>query len=958
MFKGIYIRKSVADFFRRLNIRILILVLLFIAMACIWIYRLFDLQIVNGEDYLNNFQLRIRREVTISSTRGNIFDRNGNLLAYNELAYAVTIKDVYEDSSGKDERLNETIGAVIDILDRNGDTITWDFDIVIGEDGSYEYTVSDTSLLRFLADIYGYASTDSLTYEERSKTAQEAVMDLAERYEIGAPEDLDDPDSEFVPGEGYSAERLLQMVIVRYNLSLNNFQKYISTSIASDVSDQTVADIMENSDQLQGVSIEEETIRKYVDGEYFSQIIGYTGKVSTDELAQLRETSSSYDSNDIVGKAGIEASMESQLQGEKGSKTVFVDSVGKELEVTDQVEPTAGNDVYLTIDKDLQEAATDILERRLATILLAKIRNIKEFDTSSNSSSSNIVIPIYDVYYAVINNNVIDIDHFAEEDAQENEQAVYASFLTYREALWETMYEELYERRTPYEDLSREYQVYESNLVSMLYNNGVIDRSLISEDDETYQNWTTNETISLAEYLEYAIAQNWVDVTKLSLDGKYADSEQVFDAIYSYSKETLEKSRDFSKRIYRYMLLNDVISGAQICHILMEQELVEVPEAERASFEAGGESAYDFMINRIENLDLTPAQLNLDPYSGSMVITDVNTGEVLALVSYPSYDNNRMSNGVDAAYYASLRENLSTPLINYSTQQRTAPGSTFKMVSATAGLMDGVITLDSLVDCTGTFDKTQNPPHCWIYPNGSHGLLNVTGAIKNSCNIFFYEVGYRLGELGGVYSSDLGVTKLQKYADMYGLSDTSGIEIEEASPQMASEDAIRSAIGQADSGYTTVGLARYVTTVANSGTCYNLTLLQKVEDSTGEVILNNSATIRNVIEMDQSYWDAIHLGMRQVVEDKTYFDDMPINVAGKTGTAQETTTRPNHALFVCYAPYEQPEIAIATRVANGYTSDYAAQITEDVLKYYFDVEDRDTLMSTQTQMESGNINAD
>lgn len=928
-----------------------------IGLACGWTYRLFQLQIVNGENYLNNFQLRIRREVTIPSTRGNIYDRNGNLLAYNELAYSVTIKDVYEDTSFRDKQINETIGKVIDILDGNGDSITGDFNIILNEDGQFEYNVSDTSLLRFLADIYGHASTDDLTYEEKTRTARDAVMDLAERYELGEKEDPEDSSSEFVPGKGYSDKRLLQMVIVRYNLSLNNFQKYLSTSIASDVSEQTVADIMERSDDLLGVDIEEETVRKYVDSTYFSQIIGYTGKVSTEELKELQKTNADYTSSDIVGKAGIEASMEEQLQGTKGSKTVFVDSVGKELQVTDEEDPVAGNDVYLTIDKDLQEAATDILERRLASILVAKIRNIKEFDTSTNSSSSNIVIPIYDVYFAVINNNVVSTSHFAQEDAGETEKAVYSTFKTYAASLWDTLEKELYTAKTPYNKLTKEYKTYESYLVSALYDKGVLDRSLINEEDETYQNWTTNETISLTEFLEYAIAQNWVDVTKLSIESKYADSAQVFDALWKYTRDLLSQDSDFTKKIYKYMILNDVISGSQICQILMEQDLVNVQEAERASFEAGTESAYDFMIARIQNLDLTPAQLNLDPYSGSMVITDVNSGEVLALVTYPSYDNNRMSNGVDAEYYASLRNNLSRPLINYATQQKTAPGSTFKPVSATAGLMEGVITLDTLVDCTGTFEKIQPSPHCWIYPS-SHGNLDVSGAIQNSCNIFFYEVGYRLGEVGNTYSSDVGVTKLQKYADMFGLSDTSGIEIEEASPQMASEDAVRSAIGQSDSGYTTVGLARYVTTVANSGTCYNLTLLQKVEDSSGNTLLSNSATIRNIIDMDQRYWNAIHLGMRKVVQDKSYFDDMPIAVAGKTGTAQETTTRPNHALFVCYAPYESPQIAIATRVANGYTSDYAAQITEDVLKYYFNVEDRDDLLDTGTQMNSGNISAD
>ena len=111
--------------------------------------------------------------------------------------------------------------------------------------------------------------------------------------------------------------------------------------------------------------------------------------------------------------------------------------------------------------------------------------------------------------------------------------------------------------------------------------------------------------------------------------------------------------------------------------------------------------------------------------------------------------------------------------------------------------------------------------------------------------------------------------------------------------------------------------------------------------------------------MPDSYWNAIHLGMRQVVQDKPYYTNLGVNVAGKTGTAQESANRPNHSLFVCYAPYEKPEIAIATRIANGYTSAYAAQITKDALVYYFDLMDEDEIISGTAQtLQDGAINAD
>lgn len=405
------------------------------------------------------------------------------------------------------------------------------------------------------------------------------------------------------------------------------------------------------------------------------------------------------------------------------------------------------------------------------------------------------------------------------------------------------------------------------------------------------------------------------------------------------------------------MIRDNAISGRQVCLILLEQSIINIEEEEAARFTSGLVSPYEFMLDRIRNLDITPAQLALDPHSASLVLTNVNTGEVLALVSYPGYDNNRMANGVDAEYFASLRNDLSTPMINYATYQKTAPGSTFKMVVATAALMEGVIDIPTTINCTGTFDKIeQQPPHCWN--RSGHGSLNITGAIQHSCNILFYEVGYRLGTVGERYMTDVGLQKLEKYADMYGLTETSGVEIEESSPQISDIDPVRSAIGQGTNNFTTAGLARYITTVANSGICYNLTLLDKLTDHNDELITDYEAKVRNTIDMDSAYWDAIHTGMRRVIESKAYYSDLSVNVAGKTGTAQESRSRPNHAVFVCYAPYENPEIAMAVRVANGYTSDYAAQIAKDVIKYYYDLADEDEIAGKAEALTGGSLNAD
>jgi penicillin-binding protein 2 len=170
-----HIKKSILSFLGRINLRLWILAAIFIVLAVIWIDRLFSLQIINGESYLNNFQLKIRRTVSTAGTRGNIYDRNGNVLAYNELTYSVTMQDSYA-TDGHDKNLNSTISKVIDMVEGNGDSITADFDISMNSEDEYTFTVSDTALLRFLADVYGHASVDDLLYQEKTKSAPEVVQ--------------------------------------------------------------------------------------------------------------------------------------------------------------------------------------------------------------------------------------------------------------------------------------------------------------------------------------------------------------------------------------------------------------------------------------------------------------------------------------------------------------------------------------------------------------------------------------------------------------------------------------------------------------------------------------------------------------------------------------------------------------------------------------------------------------
>ncbi len=928
--------------------------------AGILIYRVFSLQIVKGQSYLDDFQLKIEKERSIDSARGNIYDRNGNILAYNELAYSVTIEDVYESGRFKNRNINNTLFTVIKMIEGNGDSVFSDYEVILNDNGEYEFSVSGTRLLRYLADIYGYVSIDSLELKERNATPDEVVEYLCstKKYSIGTYEDPEDYKT-FVPCKGYTKEEILKLIVIRDAMSANSYQKYIPTVIATDVSDETVAVIMENLDGLDGISIAEDTVRRYVAGEYFSQIIGYTGKASAEELEELKLINPEYAANDIIGKTGIEQTMETTLQGTKGSETVYVDNLGRVIESTDYIEPIAGNDVYLTIDKDLQMAAYNILEQNIAGILVSKIRNIREYTPGENASSANIVIPIYDVYFALFDNNIIDISHFSKEDAQEYEILVWEKFVTQQAAVMDRLFEEMHEKNTVYSKLSKEYQSYQTYIVNdLLIDKGILISDSIDSEDETYLAFKAGG-ISMSEYLKYAISNGWIDVSKLDVVSDYADSQEIYDKLSDYIQETLPTQKEFSKLIIKYLIKTDKISGKMICNLLWEQEIIAISEDKIDDLNNGRQSAYNFMVERIKNLEITPAQLALDPYSGSMVITDVNTGDVLALVSYPSYDNNQMANGVDPEYFASLLADKSTPLYNYATQQRTAPGSTYKMVSATAAVGEGVIDTSSKINCTGFYETGDSIARCWIHP-GAHGSLNVIAGIQNSCNVFFYEVGHRLSMTDNLYDSKTGLAMLAKYADMYGLSETSGVEIEEYSPKISDADPIRSAIGQGTNNFTTAQLARYVTTVANRGTCYELTLIDKVTDSNNNLLYDNEAVVRNTLDdVKTSTWNAIQQGMKRVVEGKSYFGELHVTAAGKTGTAQESKSRANHALFVCFAPYEKPEIAIATRIAFGYSSDYAAQTTKDVLAFYYGEDDEEDIVTgTASQIETGGATGD
>ena len=937
--------ENIKEFFQILKkSRLWVLIFAFVIIFSILISRMFQLQIIMGEEYQNDYTYSIVKERTLNSTRGNIYDRNGKLLAYNELAYSITIEDngSYDSTSVKNKSLNAMLAEIITEIEKNGDSITNNFKISYNEDGTYSYNVSGTALKRFLADVYGEISYKNLGYDA------ELGYDLANATPDQVMEYLMTNRNKFGVSEEYDKELAYKIVVIRYAMSEKAYQKYISTTIATEISDESVAYISENMYRLQGVEIIEDTIRRYNNSEYFAAIIGYTGKISAEEYEELSADDDRYTLNDVIGKAGIEQVMDKQLQGSKGYEKLYVDYLGKTIELIEREEATAGNDVYLSIDADLTIAAYDLMEQEIAGIVYSNIENYK----------SDIPIPITDVYFALINNNVIDIEKFSKEDANPQEKEVYSIFVKRQSEVLSAMENELLGTSKNFSKMNDEEQDYITYIINYLKGEKILNTASIDKTDTVYKEWQAGNS-SVQTYLNQAIAKGWIDITQFVIDDKYSDSTEIYQALCEDILAEIESSKDFSKIIYQYMVEKGFVTGKQLCLILFEQGILPYDDEEISKLESGAVTALSFIKGKIKDLSITPAQLALDPCTGSCVLTDVGTGEVLAVVSYPGYDNNRLANTIDSAYYASLQKDLTNPFYNKATQERTAPGSTFKPVVATAGLVEGVITVNTEIYDAGPYENVSNHPKCWKYPS-SHGSINVAEAIRDSCNYFFYEVGYRLSTNNYLtkYSDSVGIEKIKEYASMFGVDETTGIEIVENSPQIADEYPVMAAIGQSNHNFTTVQLARYVTAIANSGTVYNYSILKKVCDKNGAVLDFYEPTIRNTIDvLDASGWNAIHSGMRMVAQNSSQFRDFEISVAGKTGTAQQDLKRANHALFIGYAPYENPEISIAVRIPFGYTSANAAHYARNILSYYFEVEEKDALLDGQAVTIDSSSNA-
>ncbi len=358
-----------------------------------------------------------------------------------------------------------------------------------------------------------------------------------------------------------------------------------------------------------------------------------------------------------------------------------------------------------------------------------------------------------------------------------------------------------------------------------------------------------------------------------------------------------------------------------------------------------------------------------DTNAGACVVMNVNSGEILAMASYPTYNPADFVGGISTENWNKYNNDTAHPLVNKAIQNSYSPGSTFKMVTAIAGLESGVINLNTRINDTGQYTKYRDyQPKCWYFSDygKGHGWLNVSQAIERSCNYFFYETADRMG-----------IDTLVKFARYFGLGNKTGIELPSETTGVVSSkeskqklhpnepdwmpgDTLQSAIGQFDNEFSPIQMARYISILANGGNRINPTIVRTIRNADGsevsreeiESFINQKLGLEEEqvedIDINQEYLDAVLAGMESVTQDSSgtayvRFKDFNVSVGGKTGSAEVAGNKVN-AWFVGFAPFENPEIAIVVIVENGGHGNYTAEVVRDIMAEYFG-------MNTQTVEE-------
>lgn len=672
-----------------INLRFNILTVLTYIVGIILIARLFNLQIVHGAEYREGSNTRLTRESVLEASRGSIIDKTGTTLVSSKMEFSLEMYKSKVDT----EVLNQSILNMVNILEKYELDYVDSLPIKIEP---FEYKITDNELL-------AWKKANSI---DEDMSAEQAFYKLKDKYKI----------------QNNDIQEIRKIMTIRYELAQKGYSSTKAVTIAQNISREAVAEFSESSEKFAGINIVVQPIRQYTSGNLASHILGYAGKISSEEYEKRKST---YGSNDLIGKTGIEYVFEEYLKGKNGTKQIDMAVDGTTTAEYVSQEAIAGSDIVLTIDANLQ--------------------------------------------------------HIAEN----------------------------------------------------------------------------------------ALASN---IQKISSGG--------FGRAY-------------------------------------------------------------------------------DAKAGACVVMNVNSGEVLAMASYPDYNPEDFVGGISNEAWNRYTNNSAKPLVDKAIQNSYSPGSTFKMITAIAGLESGAINLNTKINDTGVYKKYGISMNCWYYTDyhRGHGYLDVSGAIEKSCNYFFYETGDRMG-----------IDKLAEFARYFGLGGKTGVELQgetggvlasrETKSQMHPDDpnwnpgnTLNATIGQGDNEFSPIQMARYISMLANGGHRIDVSIVKTIRNADGSEVsredinkfvnkkLGLEEDTTQELQINQNHLKAVLQGMKSVTSDTegtayVRFKDFDISVGGKTGSA-EAPNNQVHAWFVGFAPFENPEIAIVVMVENGGHGNYTAEVVRDIMAEYF-----------------------
>ena len=356
------------------------------------------------------------------------------------------------------------------------------------------------------------------------------------------------------------------------------------------------------------------------------------------------------------------------------------------------------------------------------------------------------------------------------------------------------------------------------------------------------------------------------------------------------------------------------------------------------------EKVEEVLANTIESLADTKEK-------GAIIVQSVNDGGILAMASYPTYDLSTVYSSTEA--YKAVSDDPRNPFVNRATSEIYYPGSTFKPLVAIAALEEGLVTPTEEIQDTGALQLPEEEhypygdyhPQCWIYRQyrGTHGWENMADALRDSCNIYFYTLGHRLG-----------IDKIDEYAAMFGLGQKTGLELSEAEGYVAGPETsamlgqewyggnlLSAAIGQDNTKITMLQLSNYIATLVNGGNRYETHLLKTVKSNDfSETVYEYEAQPVETLNLDPTYVEAVKQGMWEVANDEEstvdqYLSNLVVEVGAKTGSAQVSADENANAVFVLFAPYDDPEIVISMVVEGGASGANLASAAGEIVNYYF-----------------------